>query len=505
VTRDHAAACDRAFMTATVNFLAIDLGASNGRGFLGRWDGNRFSLEELHRFPNGPVTLFGHQHWDVLRLWTEIKTVIGYCGRRFDAPLAGLGVDTWGVDFALLDAQGNLLGNPYHYRDPRTNGMMELLFQRIPRRRVFEQTGIQVMQYNTLYQLFSMIHDHDPLLQAADTLLMMPDLFHYWLTGRKACEFTDASTSQMFDVPRNRWAVDMLAQLEIPAHVLPEVVSPGTVLGPLSDALAAELGLREPVAVIATGSHDTASAIAAIPGLDAESAYICSGTWSLMGAEIENPLVSDQAFTLNFTNEGGVGNRLNLLKNLTGLWLLQESRRSWQRVGHDYSWDELLSLGEKAEPFRSFIHPDSPEFLNPAHMIDAIRNFCRRTGQAEPSSVGAVVRCCLENLALNYRRVLDELETLTGRRVKTIRIVGGGSRNHLLSQFTADACRRPVVAGPVEATALGNVLLQAIATGHLSDVPSGREAIAASVHPRHFEPGAGDIWEEAYGRFMNLK
>jgi rhamnulokinase len=488
-------------MTATVNFLAIDLGASNGRVFLGRWDGNRFSLEELHRFPNGPVTVFGHQHWDVLRLWSEIKAGIERYTRQFDTPLAGLGVDTWGVDFALLDEHGNLLGNPYHYRDPRTNDMMEILFRRIPRRRVFDRTGIQVMQYNTLYQLFSMIHNRDPRLKAADTLLMMPDLFHYWLTGRKASEFTDASTSQMFDMQRRTWAVEMLTQLEIPARLLPEVVPPGTVLGSLSEALEAELGLREPVAVIATGSHDTASAIAAIPGLDAESAYICSGTWSLMGAEIERPLVNGRTFALNFTNEGGVGNRLNLLKNLTGLWLLQESLRCWQREGHDYTWDELLSLGEKAEPFRSFIHPDSPEFLNPSHMVDAIRNFCRRTGQPEPSDVGAVVRCCLENLALNYRRVLDELEMLTGRRVKTIRIVGGGSRNHLLSQFTADACRRPVVAGPVESTALGNVLLQAVATGHLSDISSGREAIATSVHPRAFEPGASDRWEEAYGRF----
>jgi rhamnulokinase len=488
-------------MTATANFLAIDLGASNGRGFLGRWDGDRFGLEELHRFPNGPVTVLGHQHWDVLRLWSEIKAVIERYTRQFDTPLTGLGVDTWGVDFVLLDAEGNLLGNPYHYRDPRTNGMMEILFRRIPRRQVFDQTGIQVMQYNTLYQLFSMIHNRDPRLKAADTLLMMPDLFHYWLTGRKVSEFTDVSTSQMFDMQGNTWAVEMLAQLEISARLLPEVVPSGTLLGYVSDALKAELGLAKPVPVIATGSHDTASAIAAIPGLDAESAYICSGTWSLMGVETERPLVNRRAFDLNFTNEGGVGNRLNLLKNLTGLWLLQESLRCWRREGHDYTWDELLSLGERAEPFRSIVHPDSPEFLNPAHMVDAIRTFCRRTGQPEPGGVGPVVRCCLENLALNYRRVLEELETLTGRRVKTIRIVGGGSRNHLLSQFTADACRRPVVAGPVEATALGNVLLQAVATGYLPDVSSGREAIATSVHPRCFEPRAGDMWEEAYGRF----
>jgi rhamnulokinase len=491
-------------MTAAVNFLAIDLGASSGRVLLGAWDGKRFRIKELHRFPNGPVEVCGHLYWDVLRLWSEIKAGIARHAVQVNHPPISIAVDTWGVDFALLDADGNLLDNPHHYRDPRTNGMMELVFERIPRRQVFEQTGIQFMQLNTLYQLYSMVHKNDPRLEVAETLLMMPDLFHYWMTGCKAAEFTVASTSQMFDMRRRCWAVNMIAGLNIPTRLLPEVVPPATILGRSSPAWTAEIGLRQPVVVIAPGSHDTASAVAAVPGLDAQSVYISSGTWSLMGIEIAEPLVLDQVLAMDFTNEGGVGNTIRLLKNLTGLWLLQESRRQWQREGRDYGWDELLSLAAQAKQLRSLIHPDSAEFLNPPNMVDAVRQFCRRTGQAVPVGVGEVVRCCLESLALNYRRVLDDLETLTARPAHTIRIVGGGSQNHLLAQFTADACRRPVVTGPVEATALGNIMLQAIATGHLSDIPAGREAIAASVPQRHFEPSTGDIWEEAYGRFMNL-
>ncbi|HIQ06368.1 MAG TPA: rhamnulokinase [Anaerolineae bacterium] len=491
-------------MNDTTNFLAVDLGASNGRVLLGRWDGTRFDLQELHRFANGPVNVLGHLHWDPLRLWTEIKNGLANYAAQFDSPLAGIGVDTWGVDFALLDAAGGLLGNPYHYRDSRTDGIPELVFQRVSRRRIFEQTGIQFMQINTIFQLFSMVQASDPQLDAADTLLMMPDLFHYWLTGRKVAEYTDATTSQMFHSRERRWATELLSQLGIPTHILPPVVPPGTVLEEVRPEVMDEVGLDQPVPVIAPGSHDTASAVAAIPGLDVHSTYISSGTWSLMGVEIPEPVINDQTLDLNFTNEGGVANTIRLLKNITGLWLLQESRRQWQREGHDYSWDELLALAEQAEPFRSLVDPDASDFLNPGDMPAAIRAYCRRTGQPEPTSVGAVVRCCLESLALKYRWVLDALETLVGRRLGTIRIVGGGSRNRLLSQFTADACQRLVVTGPVEATALGNVMLQAIATGHLPDVAAGRRAIAASIEQQRFKPGPGGPWEEAFDCFKAL-
>jgi rhamnulokinase len=491
-------------MKETINFLAIDLGASSGRVLLGHWDGTHLSLQELHRFANRPVDVLGHQHWDVLHLWTEIKVGLAVYTGQFDSPLAGIGVDTWGVDFALLDAAGHLLGNPYHYRDRRTNGLMELAFQQIPRHQIFEQTGIQFMQLNTLYQLFSMAQTNDPQLNMADTLLMMPDLFHYWLTGRKATELTIATTSQMFDIRKRQWAVELLIRLGIPTHFLPPVVPPGTVLGDVRPELMTEVGLHQPVPVIAPGSHDTASAVAAIPGLDAHSAYISSGTWSLMGAEIPQPIINNQVLAHNFTNEGGVNNTTRLLKNLTGLWLLQESQRQWQREGHHYSWDELLALSEDAEPFRSLVDPDSPDFLSPGDMPAAIRAYCRRTDQPEPSGVGAVVRCCLESLALKYRWVMEALEALTGRQLKTIRIVGGGSQNRLLSQFTADVCKRLVVTGPVEATALGNILLQVIATGHLPDISAGRQAIAGSFDQQHFEPMSTRAWEKAFGRFSEL-
>jgi rhamnulokinase len=491
-------------MKETVNFLAIDLGASSGRVLLGRWDGGCFSLEELHRFPNGPVEFKGHQHWDVLRLWGEIELGLARYADQFNRPLAGIGVDTWGVDFALLDAAGNLLGNPYHYRDSRTDGMMEIVFQRIPRQNIFEQTGIQFMQINTLYQLFSMAQTADPMLREADTLLMMADLFHYWLSGQKTAELTIATTSQMVNIRERQWASDLLEQLGIPTHVLPPITPSGTILGNLKPKLMVEVGLNACVPVIAAGSHDTASAVAAIPGLDDSSVYISSGTWSLMGVELPEPIINEQALSRNFTNEGGVGNTIRLLKNITGLWLLQESRRWWQKGGHDYTWNELMVMGKQAEPFRCLIDPDARDFRSPNNMPEAIHSYCQRTGQTEPNSVGAIIRCCLESMALKYRWVLEALEALTNRQFKTIRIVGGGSQNRLLSQFTADACRRSVVTGPVEATALGNVLLQAIASGHLSDISAGRQAIAASIDQHHLEPRSDDAWEVAYDRFCKI-
>jgi len=491
-------------MNASANFLAVDLGASNGRVLLGRWDGDRFHLQELHRFPNGPVKVLGHVHWDVLRLWEEIKAGLAHYAAQFSAPLAGIGVDTWGVDFGLLDATGHLLGNPYHYRDARTDGVPDQVFRRVPQRRIFQQTGIQFMQINTLYQMFTMVQAGDPQMHVADTLLMMPDLFHYWLTGRKVAEYTIASTTQMLDARKRQWATELLADLGISDHVLPPIVPPGTILGEIRPDVMDEVGLRRPVPVIAPASHDTASAVAAVPELDGRSVYLSSGTWSLMGVEVPAPIINDQALSLDFTNEGGVANTIRLLKNMSGLWLLQESRRQWRREGHDYGWEELLALAEAAEPFRSLIDPEAPEFLRLGDMPAAIRAYCRRTGQPEPESVGAIVRCCLESLALKYCQVLEALESLVGHHLEVIRVVGGGSRNRLLCQFTADACERLVVAGPAEATALGNVMVQAIASGHLPDVSTGRQAMAASVERQYHEPRPSDAWREAFERFGSL-
>jgi rhamnulokinase len=491
-------------VNATANFIALDLGASSGRVLAGQWDGARFELEELHRFTNGPADVLGHLYWDVLGIWSEIKAGLCRYAAGSSQPLSGIGADTWGVDFALLDRRGQLLGNPFHYRDSRTDGMLEKAFQRAPRARLYGQTGNQFMQINTLYQLLSMTLANDPQLEMAETLLMMPDLFHYWLAGTKTVEYTIASTSQMLDANQRRWATDLLYEMDIPSHFLPDILPPGTVLADLRPEVCAEAGLRQGVPVIATGSHDTANAIAAIPDLDERSLYISSGTWSLMGVEVYQPIVNDQAMEMNFTNEGGLGGTITFLKNIPGLWLLQESRRQWGREGRAYEWDELLALAEEAAPLLTLVDPDAPDFLSPGDMPASIRAYCRSTGQPAPESAGAVVRTCLESLALKTRQVLGDLQTVTRRRLEVIRMVGGGSQNGLLCQFTADACGRPVIAGPVEATALGNIMVQAVATGHLASLAEGRRAIAASIDRRSYEPHPGPAWDEAYARFIGL-
>jgi rhamnulokinase len=491
-------------MDKTTSFLAIDLGASSGRVMLGRWNGASFDLRELHRFPNGAVTVLGHMHWDVLRLWHEIVAGMALYAWQDDAPLTGVGVDTWAVDFALLDAAGRLLGNPYHYRDRRTAGMPEWIDSRVPRERLYAQTGIQHLPINTLPQLASMRHGGDPQLDAAATLLLIPDLFHYWMTGRKVAEYTNATTTQFFDARARDWATDLLHELGLPAHIMPPVVAPGTKLGELLPEVRTAAGLRQPVSVIATASHDTASAVAAIPGLDERSAYISSGTWSLVGVEVAEPILSDRARELNFTNEGGVNGTIRFLKNVGGLWLLQECQRQWTHEGHSLSWPELVKQAEGAAPLHSLVDPDAPELLSPSDMPAAIRDYCRRNGQPEPDSVGAIVRCCLESLALKYHWVIDALEELTGRRIDTIRIVGGGSQNELLCQLTADACGRRVVAGPVEATALGNIVVQALAVGALPDIAAGRAAVAASAHQATFFPHRGVVWDRAFASFDAL-
>jgi rhamnulokinase len=487
-------------------FVAVDLGASNGRLLLGRWDGARFDISEVHRFANGPVSTMGHLYWDVLSIWAEIKSGLACCiaGETRADGLAGIGLDTWGVDYALLDRDGKMLGNPYHYRDRRNDGMMELVFGRVPRSTVYDTTGIQMMQINTLFQLFSMVRDRDPQLEAAQTLLPIANLFGYWLCGQKAAEYTFATTTQCLAARDRRWAVELLEKLEIPTAFLPPIVEPATVLGNLLPDVAADTGLPESVPVISVGCHDTASAVAAIPGLDTRSAYISSGTWSLMGVEVPAPIINAQSLAGNFTNEGGVGGTIRLLRNIPGLWLIQECRRQWQREGSEYTWEGLLDRAEREEPFRYLIDPDAPELLNPPDMPAAIRALCRRTGQEQPETVGAVVRCCLESLALRYRQTLDDLEQLVGHPLEVVRIVGGGSQNRLLCQMAADACGVPVVAGPVEATALGNLMVQAIATGDLDDVAAGRAAVAASVTLDTYEPQPGGAWQEMLGRLAGL-
>ena len=498
-------------MSATVDFLAADLGASNGRVLLGKWDGTRFELEDLHRFQNGPVTVLGRLYWDVLSLWSEVKAGMARYAAAPHGALAGIGIDTWGVDFGLLDRAGRLLGNPVHYRDARTSGMIERVFSVVPKAELFDMTGIQFLELNTLFQLYSMRALDDPQLDSARTLLLMPDLFHYWLSGEQVAEYTIASTTQMLLARDRRWATKLLDRLDLPAGLLPRIVQPGTVVGPLLAQVAEETGVPAGTPVVASAGHDTGSAVAAIPGLDERSVYLSSGTWSLMGIEVPEPIINAKMLELNFTNEGGVDGTIRLLKNISGLWLLQESRRQWEREGHTFTWEGLLAEAQKATPFRSIINSDAPDFNTPPAMVDAIRAFCRRTNQPEPQTPGEVVRCCLESLALRYRWVVEALEEILtsagrtgGRHLDTIRVVGGGSQNRLLNQFTADACGRTVVTGPVEAAAMGVIMMQAVATGHLSSVADGRAAIAASIRQEVFEPQPHPGWDEAYARFLRV-
>lgn len=490
-------------MSHPCGFLALDLGAESGRAILGQFDGKQLSLMELHRFPNGPVRLPDGLHWDVLRLWSEIETGLGLAVQKQGTTLSGVGLDTWGVDFALLDRDGALIGNPYHYRDSRTDGMLEEAFRRVPREEIFAQTGIQFLQLNSLYQLLSMVVRQSPALGIAATFLTMPDLFNYWLSGRRVCEFSIATTTQCYNPRTGDWARPLLEKLGIPSRIFPEIVPPATVLGELLPEVADEVGARG-LPVIAPACHDTGSAVAAIPAANEDFVYVSSGTWSLMGAEVKEPIINEQSLAFGLTNEGGVGGTFRFLKNIMGLWLVQECRRTWAREGKELSYDELTGLAAEATPLRSFVDPDATIFLKPGDMPARIRDFCAQTGQPVPQSKGEIIRCALESLALKYRWVLERVEEIMGRRLEPLHIVGGGTRNKLLNQLAADATGRQVIAGPVEATAAGNIIAQMMALGHIASLQEGREIIRASFEVTVYEPQTGPGWDEAYERFLGI-
>jgi rhamnulokinase len=481
--------------------LAFDLGAESGRGVLGFFDGQRLRLEVVRRFPNGPVRTLDTLHWDVLRLYGEMLAALRRCAAEPFGGVDSVGVDTWGVDFALLGRDGTLLGNPRHYRDPHTEGIMEAAFARLPRQEIFRQTGLQFMRFNSLFQLLALARDRSPLLDVAENLLMIPDLFHFFFTGIKANEFTDASTTQLYNPTAKGWAYELAKSFSLPSQILGTIVPPGTILGPLRGPIATETGLN-PVPVIAPASHDTGSAVAAVPAQGSSWAYISSGTWSLMGAEIGAPLINEQSLRFNFTNEGGVGGTIRLLKNVMGLWLVQECRRAWERMGQVYSYEELACLAETAPAFVSLVDPDHRSFILPSSMPMALADFCRRTGQPAPAEPGAVIRCALESLAVRYRWVLERLEEMLGRRLDVIHVVGGGSQNVLLCQLTADACNRQVLAGPVEATAIGNLLVQAVGLGLLGSLADAREVVRRSFELRSYAPQQPQRWDEPYRRFL---
>lgn len=489
-------------------FVAVDLGASSGRLVAGLFDGARLTLEELYRFENGPVAAAGRLYWDLLSQWQHVLAGLKAVHAKHGGRVASIGVDTWGVDFVLLDRNDELLGNPVCYRDPRTDGMMDRAFSIVPRDEIFAHTGLQFMQINTLYQLLAMQSQNSPLLDIAETMLMMADVFHWLLSGEKAVELTNATTTQFFNPTKATWAFEILEQFKLPTRFLRNTVQPGTNLGALTANVAAAVGMNR-VPVVAPGTHDTASAVMAVPAISKPAArpnwcYISSGTWSLMGVEVPLPVINEKCLTLNFTNEGGIGGTTRLLKNICGLWLVQECRRMWNESGKSYSWEHLTQAATAARPLVSFINPDDPGFLGPKDMPLAIRDFCRRTSQPVPEDQGAVIRCALQSVAMQYRRVLGWLEELIGGRIETIHIVGGGANNRQLCQMAADACNRRVLAGPTEATAIGNIMMQAVAAGQVADIAQARDVIRRSFSSEEFQPQNTAAWDTAYADYLAI-
>lgn len=483
--------------------LAVDLGASGGRVVSGSFDGRLLELAELHRFENAPVPLAGNLVWDLIRLWNQILHGLRAAEARHGRSISSVGVDTWGVDYAFLTADNAVLGNPFCYRDPRTRGLLETATKAVPREDIFAVTGLQFMEINTLYQLLAEQRDHPSLLEAADRLLMIPDLIHWLLSGERSNERTNATTTQCFDPQTGRWAEGLLERFGLPTRLFAPVVEPGRELGGLRPDVAAETGLGN-VRVVLPGSHDTASAVAAVPALEPPAArpdwcYVSLGTWALVGAELDRPLVTPACLARNFTNEGGVGGTTRLLKNVCGLWLVQQCRASWLRAGQEWTWDQLTALAAEAAPLATLIDPNHPSLVAPADMPAAIRELARAVGQPVPESTGAVVRAALESVAAAIRRTLGELDELVGRRIGRVHVVGGGVQNKLLCQMIADATDRPVVAGPVEATAIGNLLVQLLARDGTVDLRSVRTVVRDSFDPVTYEPQAAAAWSERLG------
>ncbi len=491
-------------------FLALDLGAESGRGILGSLAGDQLLLEEVHRFPNGPVRMLNTLHWDMPRLWAELKTAIGKASEKAD--LAGCGVDTWGVDFALVGRGDTLLGNPVHYRDSRTDGMMEKAFELIPRERMYEITGLQFMPFNSVFQLFAMKLAKSPILEMAETFLMIPDVITWLMTGRRACESSDSSTTQLMDPRTGTWSDEICVRLNLPRQILPEFVQPGDQIGTILKSVSDELGLgSKSIPVYAPGSHDTASAVVGVPytgnpkpGAPPDWCYISCGTWSLMGVETPKPVITPETFAANFTNEGGVFGTTRLLKNIMGLWLVQECRRTWQRGGVNYDYAELTRLAAAAKTLRTVIDPDDLTLMPPGDMPSRIAVLAAKAGEPIPGEPGEFIRTSLDSLVLKYRWTIQRLESILNTSISTVHLVGGGIQNELLCQLTADATGRAVVAGPVEATAAGNIMMQAIASGRVSGLKEARSILAESFAVKRYEPrpGRAAMWGDAYQRLL---
>lgn len=480
--------------------LAIDFGASSGRAIVGNFDGGRITLTEIHRFSNDPVILGGTMYWDVLRLFHEIKQSLI---KAKPYGVESVAIDTWGVDFGLIDRDGRLLENPVHYRDGRTAGMVDESFKLIGKDEFYQITGNQFMEINTAFQLLSLVKNRPDLLDRADRLLLMPDLFGYFLSGEKCAEQSIASTTQLFDAKECSWSDKVLCSLGIKKTLMPEIVKSGSVIGTLSAELCEELDI-EPIKVIAVCGHDTQCALAATPAKEKDFIFLSCGTWSLLGTELDKPLIDENSYRLNVTNELGYGEKTSFLKNIIGLWLIQESRRQWIREGREYSFMELESMAKAAQPFKCFIDPDAPEFSPAGNIPKRIKEYCRRTGQSVPETDGEVMRCIYESLALKYRSAKEELEACTGRVYSTIYMVGGGTKDRFLSELTACSCGCTVSSGPIEATSLGNIAIQLMAQGDIKDLDKAREIVRNSEKIYTFEPENTDSWDKAYKTFTEV-
>lgn len=488
---------------STSKYLAIDFGAESGRVIVGVLENNRLELEEIHRFPNRQINIHGRLHWDVLYLFEELKEGISIAVKEGHKDIRSIAVDTWGVDYALIDASGQLIGNPVCYRDSRTDGMMEKAFDKMPEEEIYRVTGIQFMQINTVFQLVSMVEEKNPHLQIADTLLFMPDLFNYMLTGQKVAEYSIASTSQLLDARTRNWADELFNKLDLPRYLMPRIVSPGTSIGPLLEDISSKIGLG-PVQVIAAAGHDTACAVASVPAKSKNWAYLSSGTWSLLGIESPEAIINEDSFTAGFTNEGGVGGTIRYLRNIMGMWLLERCRQSWENKGQPTEYTELLQQASAATPFRSIINPDDHLFLNPPDMPDAITEYCRNTQQPVPENNGAYVRCILESLALKYLYVIQKMNSMRPENIELLHVIGGGSQNKMLNQFISNALGIPVITGPVEGTAIGNIVMQAITAGEIKDIPAARRIVADSFPLERFEPENHGLWKNQYEKIKSL-
>lgn len=489
---------------AELKMLAIDLGASSGRGIVGSFDGEKLTLRENHRFSNDPMYVNGRFTWDILRIYFEIKNSITKTIIDGD-DIASMGIDTWGVDYGMVDKNGRLMANPIHYRDTRTENVTDYVKNFVSPEEIYNVTGIQAIDFNTLNQLAVEKRDNAEGFDRADKILFIPDLLNYFLTGKMATEYTIASTGMILDANARKISSELIAKLGIPESKFAPMVQPGTNLGALLPSITDEVG-KNRIQVYTTASHDTASAVIAVPATDKDFIYISSGTWSLMGAELDAPLINDATRAANLTNEGGAMGTIRFLKNIMGLWIIQESRRQWKREGKDYSFAQMEAWAKECTPFRSLINVDYKSFGTPGNMPEKIREYCRMTGQPVPETVGEIVRCIYESLALKYRYTVDTIGQLRGKPATMINVVGGGTKDKFLSQMTADACGIPVCAGPEEATAIGNLVMQAIAQGEIKDLTEAREVVANSFEMKHYQPCTErEAWDEAYARFCKLQ